>query len=247
MPAPPLPADIVQDRKAASRELNLALWAHNRSPSTISIGESTHAPALTIWMDVPCPKGMEPAQQLAQTRRFLRHHGVVGKAEFCADTYPRQALTFPTAADVWRLSAVIVEQLSAPNAARYRLRRAAAGVGVEWYSSARYPTLHSPVIRPEDLSVRAARCLYRALAHPSVATAVEREDEDAVEVLLDELTVELSRATGADFLLYQTDDGTIRFSGCTPEAANRLADALAQHTRRLRAALAVALDFESAS
>ncbi|MFF3159089.1 hypothetical protein [Streptomyces sp. NPDC057910] len=246
MPASPLPDHVVEDRKAAARDLHLALWALNRAPSTIDVGEGLFTPALTIWMDVPRPAGMEPAQQLARTRQFLREHGVDAHAEFCAEAYPRQALTLPTVADVWRLASVIVDELSAPGAARYRLAQAARGIGIDWLSTLRYPTQHTPVILPEDLSVKAARSLYRALAHDPVAAAVEPE-EGAVEVLLNELTLELSRAAGTHFLLYQTDEGAIRCSSTTPDAVDRLADALAQHTRRLRALLAVALDCEKAS
>ncbi|WP_205530764.1 hypothetical protein [Streptomyces sp. MBT27] len=247
MPASLLPDHIVEDRRAAARELCLALWALNRAPTTISIGEMFLAPALTIRLDVPCPAGMQPAQQLAQTRRFLREHGVDAHAEFCAEAYPRQALTLPTVADVWRLSTVVLELLPAPSAARYRLSRAARDIGIEWLSTVLYPNPHAPLIRPEDLSVGAAQRLHKALTQRPVALAVNPQDEAAVEELLDELTAELVTAAGERFLLYQTDEGAIRFSTITPEAAERLADALAQYTCRMRALLAVVMFDEQAS
>ncbi|MER5563759.1 hypothetical protein ABT071_34785 [Streptomyces sp. NPDC002506] len=243
-----MPDHVVEDRKAAARELHLALWALNRAPSTIDIGHSLFTPALTTWMDVPCPKGMQPAQQLAQTRRFLREHGVDAHAEFCVEAYPRQSLTLPTAADVWRLSSVIVEQLSPPNAARHRLAHAARNIGIEWLSTVRYPTPQFPVIQPDDLSIGAARSLYRALAQHPVSADFDPANHDAVEALLNDLTKAISTAAdSAQVLLYRTDEDTIRFSCIPPEAAGQLADALAQHARRLRALLAVGLDFEKAS
>ncbi|MGW2860992.1 hypothetical protein [Streptomyces sp. NPDC001205] len=245
MPASHLPDNVLEARRAAAHELHLALWALNRAPSIISVGESRFTPALTIWMDVPCPTGVEPALQLAHTRRFLRRHGVDAQADFCVAGYPRQALTFPTAADVSRLSSVIVKQLSPPNAVRHRLADAARGIGIEWLSTVRYPTPQDPIIQPDDLSIGAARRLHRALADLSGDPIAETQDVD--EGLLNGLTAELFTAAHAHFLLYRTDEDTIRFSSITPEAADRLAHALTQHTRRMRALLNTIRHGEKAS
>ncbi|MEU3499513.1 hypothetical protein ABZ726_01665 [Streptomyces hundungensis] len=246
MPTWPLSDKLAEDRWAASCELQVALWALNRSPCTVSVGESPHTRALTIWMDVPCPEGMQPAQQLARTRRFLRAHGVDGQAEFCAETYPRQVLTFPTAADVWRLSAAIVGQLSASHGARYRLSKAAYGIGIEWLSTVPYPM--RPIIRPDDLSVGAAHRLCQALAQRSPALTLARvsEDEFAIEAVLNELKEAFSTA-GVDMRLRRIGEGTVGFSCITPQAADQLAELLTQHTRRMRAPLAAAVHGKEAS
>lgn len=232
MPTSSVPVWGADHLWAACRDLNMALWANDLSPSTITIGEPPQAPALTIWIDLPRPNRMTPDQQLVQTRRFLRRHNVRAKVEFCPDTYPRQAITLITADDVRLLTVLIVARLTVPDTARYRLRRAAHAVGVDWYSTIRSAPVLAPALWPDDLSPLAVHTLYSALATQPAVPEFDPEDDEAVEEMLEDATRALADI-GVNCTLVRTAPYDVQFSGLDMLAANRLADALIHAAREL--------------
>ncbi|MCT9093487.1 hypothetical protein N4G70_32155 [Streptomyces sp. ASQP_92] len=246
MPTSSLPVFGAEDLRAACCDLATALWANDLSPSDIARGASAQHSALTIRIDLPRPDRMTPDQQLAKTRQFLHRHNVRAKVEHCPYSYPRQAITFATVNDVRLFTALIVARLTAPDTARYRLRRAADAVGVSWYSTIRSVTVTAPTLWPSDLSPLAVHTLYRALVPQLAIPEFDPEDDEAVEEMLDAFTQALADIA-VDCALVRTAPYDVHFSGLDMQAANRLADALSQHTDRIRVSLAVSLHGEKAS
>ncbi len=246
MPTSSLPVFDAEELRAACCDLTTALWANDLSPSDIATGASPRDSALTIRIDLPRPDRMTPDQQLAETRRFLRRHNVRAKVEHCPYSYPRQAITFATVDDVRLLTVLIVARLTVPDTARYRLRRAADAVGVSWYSSIRSVTVTDPILWPGDLSPLAVHTLYRGLVPQPAVPEFDPEDDEAVVEMLGAFTQALSDI-GVECTLVRTAPYDVQFSGLGMQAANRLADALSQHTDRMRVSLAVILHGEKAS
>ncbi|MFE9558462.1 hypothetical protein ACFYMW_36530 [Streptomyces sp. NPDC006692] len=223
MPASLVPTHVSYELKVACNGLDTALWVADLV-HTITIGASTQAPAVTVSVEPPRPKGTTPARQKSQVKRLLRRHNVPARVEFCPSTYPRLILTLDTADAVRRLTNMVASYLSGLDGVRYRLLLAARAVRVGWYF-----TLRSGAIRPGDLTVQETYTLYTALVPEAADAEFEPEDDDAADAMLTAFTKAL-RGIGVELTAVRTASSPpdVQFSGLSEESASRLADALAR-------------------